>query len=84
MPSCHQVWSKPLANGNYALNFVNFHKAPVNVTCDADCFAAMGYAPGQAVKVRDLWQHADLGTFSNYTVAVGGAGASVTFLFSPA
>lgn len=32
------------------------------MTCDAACFATMGFAASAKVVVRDLWQHATVAT----------------------
>lgn len=84
MPSCQQVWAKPLSNGNQAVNFVNFDTKNATVTCDAACLTKMGFSSGQQVAVRDVWQHKDLGKFSTFQANLGADGASATYIFSKA
>lgn len=58
-----EVWARPLAGGAWAaLFFNNGLPAAANITCDAACWAAMGWAPTQAVAVRDVWSHTNNGT----------------------
>jgi alpha-galactosidase len=55
-----EIWSKPLAGGNVrAVALLNRNATAGSITVT---FAQIGLASGQA-SVRDLWQHADLGTF---------------------
>jgi alpha-galactosidase len=62
-----QVWSKALAGGNVrAVALLNRSSAAASITVS---FAQIGLSTGQA-SVRDLWRHADLGTFAgSYTAA---------------
>lgn len=82
-PACQQIWGRPLFNGDLALGFVNYNTTAVEVTCDSQCFSKLNITG--SVKVRDLWQHKDLGTFQNsFSSQVGANGASVTLRFSKA
>jgi alpha-galactosidase len=51
-----QIWAKPLADGSQAVGLFNGTDAAIDITLE---FKTIG-APAQA-KVRDLWQHRDLG-----------------------
>jgi alpha-galactosidase len=60
-----QVWSKPVSGGNArAVALLNRNPAAASITVT---FAQIGLPNAQAT-VRDLWQHADLGSFDgSYT-----------------
>ena len=59
-----QVWSKTLSNDDRAVALFNRNASAANITVT---FAQAGFPSGQ-VSVRDLWQHADLGSFdTSYT-----------------
>jgi alpha-galactosidase len=61
-----QAWSKPLAGGERAVVLFNRTEAPAEVAVD---WGTLGLA-GRA-RVRDLWEHADRGTFERrYTARV--------------
>ena len=88
--ACSNVWGRALAGGDFALGFVNNDVDQTNstVTCDATCFAALlnGTAPA-SLKVRDLWQHADVATISppfSWSASVPASGAAAAFRLSPA
>jgi alpha-galactosidase len=63
-----QVWSKPLSGGNVrAVALLNRNATAASITVT---FAQIGLPNAQA-SVRDLWQHADLGSFNgSYTASV--------------
>jgi alpha-galactosidase len=66
-----EIWVKPLADGSQAVGFFNRGESTFKMTAD---FSKIG-APASA-KVRDLWQHKDLGAFQNsYTAEVPKHGA---------
>lgn len=55
------TWARPLANGDKAVAFTNAHdleSVQFKVTWDQ-----LGWPAGASVKVRDLWEHADVGVF---------------------
>lgn len=54
-----QVWSKKMHDGTIAVALFNRSTAPAKIAAN---FWRAGLHVGSA-KVRDLWQHADLGTF---------------------
>ncbi len=54
-----QVWVKPLKDGGRAIVLLNRTSAPAQISAD---LAALGLRG--RVRVRDLWAHADRGTFS--------------------
>ncbi len=71
-----------LHDGAWALVALNNAPSNSTITCDAACFAAMGFAPADRVVVRDLYLHATVNTTAaggGLDVAVGANGAS-TFL----
>jgi len=53
-----EVWSRPLANGDKAIALFNRGRIPLTMTVD---LRGLGYT--DAVQLRDLWQHKDLGSF---------------------
>jgi hypothetical protein len=61
-----QIWARPLTSSTvgeaaWAVHFLNAGSSAVELTCDQECFAAMGGVPaGSQVEVRDLWSHSDL------------------------
>ena len=66
-----EVWAKPLAHGSVAVALFNRGESsnPMNVS-----FKALGFSG--SVRVRDLWQHKDLGRFSgSFTANVPRRGA---------
>ena len=68
------VWGRPLADGAWALTFINADAAPADLFCGAACLAPTGWDANQNLTVRDLWAHADA---APTTV---GAGINVTAL----
>lgn len=42
VPSCQQVWAKPLASGAVAVNMINFASTSATISCGADCLKAAG------------------------------------------
>jgi len=82
----YNVWGKKLKDGGAAILFLNNENAAASVTCNSTCFGKLGFSGAQTLKIRDLWQHKDIGAVkvsSGYTAQVGGLGASVTLLFTP-
>ncbi len=78
---CHQVWGRPLANGNWAVVLVNYDTGKgATVTCDADCMSIMGL--GNGANVRDLWAHKDLGRMGTVSATLPAGGASVMYVLS--
>jgi alpha-galactosidase len=66
-----EVWSKPLADGSVAVGLFNRGESQNPVTVN---FKDVGR--GNAVKIRDLWKHEDLGIFEqSYTAEVPRHGA---------
>ena len=61
-----EIWAKPLADQSQAVGLFNRSEAALKMTLD---FKAIGFS-GPA-KVRDLWEHKDIGTVrDSYTVEV--------------
>ena len=63
------VWARALSDGSVAVAFYNAGAAatPISVA-----FADLGWDAATAAKARDLWAHADLGTFTGRYPATGG------------
>jgi hypothetical protein len=51
---------RQLADGSWAVLALNNENATAPLVCGADCLAAMGFAPGAQLKLRDVWARADL------------------------
>jgi len=54
------VWARPLSDGSHAMVFLNALEEDANVTCNQDCFAAIGRLPGEQLSVKDLWMDTSL------------------------
>lgn len=54
-----QIWSKPLADGTFAIVLYNIGQLSHSITVD---FSLVGFRSAQ---LRDLWAHKDLGLFTN-------------------
>ncbi len=68
-----EVWAKPLADGSVAVGLFNRGESTNPIAVN---FADIGMR--STVRIRDLWQHKDLGTFSgSYTVEVPRHGAAM-------
>ena len=87
--TCDNVWGRALADGGFALAFVNndVDADSSAITCDGACFAALlnGTTPG-ALRVRDLWAHEDVGTISapfSWTAKVNGSGFAAAYRLTP-
>lgn len=84
--SCTNVWGRKLSDG-YALAFVNNGPSPATVACDATCFAALNVTSATtALKVRDLWNHADLGIISapfSFSKLVAASGTATAYKLTP-
>ncbi|NQT82742.1 discoidin domain-containing protein [bacterium] len=60
-PDCSEVWAKPLEGGAKAV--VLFNKTDARATLSVS-WDEIGLPPGVA-QVRDLWEHTNLGTFTD-------------------
>jgi alpha-galactosidase len=60
-----QVWARPLADGSRAVALLNRTDSPAPITA---IWEKVGLPPGSAA-ARDLWAHADLGTFAGSMTA---------------
>ena len=73
-----QIWARPLADGSQAVGLFNSTDAAIDMTLD---FKTVG-APSQA-RVRDLWQHKDVGMVEgSFTANVPPHGAVLVKLSS--
>jgi len=74
-----QVWEKLNGDGRYSVAFFNLGKSAASVTVN---WSTLGFE-GSA-KVRNLWAHRDLGSFSNsYTAASVPSDGSVLLQVAP-
>lgn len=72
-----QVWCKPLGGSNSATLAVTLFNRGTNATNITANWSDLGLSPGAAT-VRDLWAHADLGTFTNsYSANIPGHGVQM-------
>ena len=61
-----EIWVRPLADGSSAVGLFNRGESEFKITVDFNSIGVTGPA-----RVRDLWQHQDLGTVSgSYTASV--------------
>jgi len=61
-----EIWVKPLANGNRAVGLFNRGESSLKITLDFKMLGGAG-----SLKLRDLWEHKDLGEIENsYTADV--------------
>ena len=68
-----EIWAKPLADQSQAVALFNRSEASLKMTLD---FKAIGFSG--AAKVRDLWEHKDIGTMQGlYTVEVAKHGVAL-------
>ncbi|XP_062508332.1 probable alpha-galactosidase [Corticium candelabrum] len=56
------VWGRELADGSWALVFLNAGTSAANITCDATCFTSTGFDSSTKLSVTDLWMHTENGT----------------------
>jgi len=63
--SGHNIWGKLLPGEDFALVFVSNEDVPMDMTCDAACFALVSADPAATYTIRDLWLHKDVGTLSS-------------------
>jgi alpha-galactosidase len=56
------VWARHLSDGSIAVALLNLNDQPADLLVE---FLNLGWPAGQSASVRDLWAHADLGTFKD-------------------
>jgi len=54
------VWGKPLADGTWAISFINADSSAMDMTCGYACLSLTGWDVNQEISVRDLWAQTDL------------------------
>jgi alpha-galactosidase len=65
-----EVWGRQLADGGRAVILFNRSQSPADVTVN---WEDLGYPPHISAKLRDLWQHKDVGSATGkYTANVDG------------
>ena len=81
------VWGRQLSGGKFALGFVNNAGLAAKITCDGSCFDALNISSSvAALKVRDLWAHADVATLTRpftFTAAVNASGFAAAYKLTP-
>jgi alpha-galactosidase len=72
-----EIWARPLADGNEAVGLFNRGESNLNITLDL-----ASITKHHSAKIRDLWQHKDLGTITNsYTANVAKHGVLMLKVF---
>lgn len=65
--------------------FINVGKENATVTCDAQCFDAMGFTAGEKLSAKDLWAGTTTSiTASSFSDTVQADGGSKMFRLSKA
>eukprot|EP00696_Hemimastix_kukwesjijk_P010937 gnl/Hemi2/2375_TR839_c0_g1_i1.p1 gnl/Hemi2/2375_TR839_c0_g1~~gnl/Hemi2/2375_TR839_c0_g1_i1.p1 ORF type:complete len:396 (-),score=132.17 gnl/Hemi2/2375_TR839_c0_g1_i1:65-1228(-) len=76
-----QVWAVPLQNNNIGVVLLNKDVSTQNITAT---WKDIGLNDGTKMKVRDVWQHSDLGVQSTQVQAPVLSHSVVAYLLSPA
>jgi len=76
-----QVWASELSNGAWALVLLNRGTAAASITAT---WASFGVASTKSFAVRDLWQHKDMGTFTDHYNATAKPHGVVMLKLTPA
>ncbi len=64
----HEVWSKHMSDGSRAVVLFNRSKEKAEITVN---WTDIGYPVNLSAKVRDLWKHRDMGSYTGqYSAAV--------------
>ncbi len=63
------VWARMLSDGSAAVALVNLNDSEAQLSVS---FSSLGWTAGTTAKVRDLWAHQDLGTFTGSYPSSGG------------
>jgi len=80
------VWGRPLADGGWALAFINAESQSMSVVCGSDCPSVTGWEANQVLRVRDLWAKKDVESTSvmkGISVELEGDGGVAMFKVSP-
>jgi alpha-galactosidase len=76
----NEVWAGPLADGSVGVILFNRGASTVKITAN---FHDIGLSNSATAKIRDLWAHQDLGSFTgSYTASIN-THASVTLRVTP-
>jgi alpha-galactosidase len=75
-----EVWAGPLADGSIGVVLFNRDSSAAKITAN---FADIGLSTSATAKVRDLWAHQDLGTFTGAYSATINSHASQTLRITP-
>jgi len=76
-----QVWAGQLVNGSYAVLLLNRGTSATAITAT---WADIGIPTTKSFTVRDLWQHKDLGVFTDHFTATANAHGVVLVKLTPA
>ena len=57
-------WSKPLPNGDTAVLLMNNGDTPAQLNLEFDMVPGLNPHQGSLVRVRDVWNHLDLGVMN--------------------
>ena len=81
------MWGRQLSGGTFALGFVNNAGSSAKISCDGSCFDALNISSSVvALKVRDVWAHADVATLKRpftFTATVNGSGFAAAYKLTP-
>ncbi|CAL1129504.1 unnamed protein product [Cladocopium goreaui] len=86
IPSCQQVWARPLSGGKFAVVLLNLNKisAEINFRISDVCWSGGGCAKFfESATLRDLWAKKDLGVQNFIKVTLPPDGASRMFKLKP-
>eukprot|EP00045_Choanoeca_perplexa_P013128 m.147065 g.147065 ORF g.147065 m.147065 type:complete len:541 (-) comp16248_c0_seq17:36-1658(-) len=76
------IIGREMANGDFAIIFLNNGLKNANMTCDAACWQQSFLPPGRAMTAHDVWSKRDVGTATvgmDFTAPVPGNGGSRLF-----
>jgi len=74
-PGAHEVWMNNLVGPSYGVILFNRDSVAANITA---YWSDLGLNPSTPYKVRDLWLHQDMGTFTgSYSAMVNVHGVVV-------
>jgi len=79
--AAQQVLAGDLSNGCYVVILLNRGTAAANITAT---WSSFGVSSTKSFAVRDLWQHKDMGTFTDHYTAQANAHGVVMVKLTPA
>ena len=66
-----QYWYKPMSNGDVAILLLNTGDESADLTLEFHSIPGFNMPQGSLAKIRDIWNHADLGLFDGAFTAQG-------------